>query len=37
MGVAGDSLEVKFDLVGSSTERKWNILVTQLACTDPWR
>ena len=23
--------------VGSTTSRAWNILVTQLACTDPWR
>ena len=37
VGVTGDSLEVKFSLVGSTTERRWNILVSQMACTDPWR
>ena len=36
VGVAGDSLEMNINLVGSSA-RLWNILVTQLACTDPWR
>ena len=37
VGVTGDSLELTFSLVGDSTSRQWNILVTQLACTDPWR
>ena len=37
MGVAGDSLELTFSLTGSTTKRQWNILVTQLACSDPWR
>jgi len=36
-GTSGDSLELTFSLVGSSTARQWNILVTQIACTDPWR
>jgi hypothetical protein len=36
VGTTGDSLELAFSLVGSS-DRRWNILVTQLACTDPWR
>ena len=37
VGVAGDSLELTFSLTGSTTNRQWNILVTQLACSDPWR
>ena len=37
VGVAGDSLELTFSLTGSTTKRQWNILVTQLACSDPWR
>jgi len=37
LGVTGDSLEIDIALVGSTTTRTWNILVTQLACTDPWR
>ena len=37
VGVAGDSLEVTFSLTGSTTSRQWNILVTQLGCSDPWR
>lgn len=36
-GTSGDSLELTFSLVGTSTERQWNILVSQIACTDPWR
>jgi len=35
-GTTGDSLELTFSLVGT-TERQWNILVSQIACTDPWR
>ena len=35
-GTDGDSLELTFSLIGTS-ERLWNILVTQMACTDPWR
>jgi len=36
-GTTGDSLELTFSLVGSTTARQWNILVSQIACTDPWR
>jgi len=37
LGVTGDSLEIDIATVGSTTTRTWNILVSQLACTDPWR
>ena len=36
--ITEDSGQIIFPLqVGSTTTRTWNILVTQLACTDPWR
>lgn len=36
VGTDEDSLEINLNLVGTS-DREWNILVSQIACTDPWR
>ena len=37
VGSPGDTVTLDISLTGSVLERKWNILATQIACTDPWR
>jgi len=36
VGTAGDTVQIDMSLKGS-TDRQWNILVSQISCTWPWR
>jgi len=36
VGSEGDTLEVSISLTGTD-DRRWNILVSQICCNDPWR
>jgi len=37
VGSSGDSVQLDISLTGTTDDRSWNILVSQIACTDPWR